>query len=149
VTLAEDNEKTRDAVLRSLPTNRLLAELQRRSAANPMRGVSRLTARALVGMFRDDHDDDCRIEAVMLTADAAQVGICWLDRRTIEAKLRVTFTDEQWQRVAEHLEDFDEWMENSGADESISTFVHDHLPRQAGLRLELDEAGKVVIEEAP
>ena len=119
----------REAVLRSVSTATLLDELQRRVGVHPYTGIPVQTAQALVGMYHDDS----RVNALLAVARAADISVCWLDREVIEAKLNVKLTDDQWRRIADHLEDFDEFMENSGAAESINHFIDDVLVDKAGL----------------
>ena len=123
----------REAVLRSVPLPHLLAELQRRAAARPFTGIPEFTARALVGMYEKDEE----FNAVIRVAQAADVAIHYLDRITIESRLGLRedehLPEDQWRRIADHLDDYDEWLENSGADASIDCFVTEYLPKEAGL----------------
>jgi len=120
----------------------LLAELKRRALNRPFTGIPELTAATLVDMYVDDEG----YRAVEVTAKAAQVAVHYLDREAIEGRMHTRLTDAQWARVAEHLDEYDEWLEGSGADESIAYFARDYLMGKAGLDYSEDLSQIVDVE---
>lgn len=135
--------------LRGATVQQLLDELARRQGLRPYTGIPALTARTLVGMYGNDDRGDDRAQAVLAVAREAEVAVAYLNREVIEAHLRATFTDAQWARVAEWLADYDEFLDNSGASESIHYFMDSYLLERTGLGTDLDERCQTVIVEKP
>ena len=59
------------------------------------------------------------------------VAVAYQDREMFEGGFR-KLTDDEWVKVQPHLRDFDEWMDNSGAAESIA-YWRDRVLRHAGV----------------
>lgn len=57
-----------------------------------------------------------------LTALARKYGfaVYYYDRECFEADLDRKLTEDEWARLQPELEDFDEWLSNSGASDSLS-----------------------------
>ncbi|MDN5895527.1 MAG: hypothetical protein L0H93_16060 [Nocardioides sp.] len=72
------------------------------------------------------------------------IAVHYQDRSTLEARLDHEFTDEEWQQLAPTLEDYDEWLENSGAGDSIDYWVSDVLADDAGLTDDATDEGEFV-----
>jgi hypothetical protein len=113
-------------VLQSVPLADLLAELERRALNRPFTGIPRLTARTLVDMF----EEDCRADAVLLVATAAQVAIAYEDRTSIEDYLgrEFRFTDAEWDRVWKALDDLCEALDR----DVVGDWIH-RAVRAAGI----------------
>jgi hypothetical protein len=85
-------------------------------------------SRALV----DAHGGDAT-QALLALARAAGIAVAYLDRRCLELHYGRTLTEQEWDRIKPELTGYDEWLDNSGAAESISYFVTEVLPRRAGI----------------
>lgn len=70
--------------------------------------------------------------AVQHVAREAGVAIAWQNRGVFEADLRRCLTEDEWSRLADEFDDYDEWLENSGAAESIS-YWRSMVVEQAGI----------------
>lgn len=51
------------------------------------------------------------------------VAVAYQDRTTLESTLGRPFTDDEWAAVKLDLDEYDEWLDNSGAAESISEWL--------------------------
>lgn len=60
-----------------------------------------------------------------MLAIAVQYGIAvnYQDRATIEARLGRALIDGEWERLRPEMENYDEWLENSGAADSIDYWL--------------------------
>jgi hypothetical protein len=101
--------------------------------------AERYSRAELIRALLQTYPEQARTKAVLDVAAAAGVAVAWEDRDSIEAKLNVRFTDDEWARVADQLDGFDEWLGNSGAGDSLHYWVSEFLPRAAGLDLEAIE----------
>ena len=67
------------------------------------------------------------LEALQAIAEEAGIAFHYQDRVVFESSLDRQLTDEEWDRVKPHLAGYDEWLDNSGAGESISFWRHQVL----------------------
>lgn len=70
--------------------------------------------------------DECfggeAVAAMLEVARVGQIAVAYQYRATFEADLGRELSDEEWERIVPELEDYDEWLDNSGAGEPISTW---------------------------
>lgn len=74
--------------------------------------------------------------ALLDLARQAGIAVHYLDRAALEAELGRPLTDIEWQRARPLLDGYDEWLDASGAAESISYWVHDVLARRAHIDID-------------
>lgn len=85
----------------------------------------------LVRQLIAEHKGDATV-ALLAVAFEAGIAVAYLDREYIEGSLG-KLSDEEWEAVRPYLSEFDEWLTNSGASDSIGYFVGEYLPEKAGL----------------
>lgn len=77
------------------------------------------------------------VALMLAVADRHGIAVHWQDRQTMEAHHGLPFPDDVWARVREHMDGYDEWLENSGARESIA-YWQDTVLEHAGLTTDDD-----------
>lgn len=77
------------------------------------------------------------VALMLAVADRHGIAVHWQDRQTMEAHHGLPFPDDVWARVREHMDGYDEWLENSGARESIA-YWQDRALEHAGLTTDDD-----------
>lgn len=70
--------------------------------------------------------------AMLAVARHVGIAVAYQDRGTFESYLRRTMTEDEWSRLKPLLVGYDEWLDNSGADESIS-FWRDMVLAEAAI----------------
>lgn len=74
-------------------------------------------------------------------AEHEGLAVAYVDRGVFESALGRALTDFEWAQVVPHLADYDEWLDNSGASESISYWVSTVLTDQAQIARSCNECG--------
>lgn len=74
--------------------------------------------------------------AMLAVARHVGIAVAYQDRGTFEAYLERTMTEDEWSRLKPLLEGYDEWLDNSGADESIS-FWRDTVLAEAAIEQDI------------
>jgi hypothetical protein len=92
--------------------------------------------RALIRELLDCWPPEHRIQAVLAVAAEAGVAVCWFDRASIETYADRELTEQEWARVKDRKNGFDEWMSNSGAYESMTYWITEVLLPKAGVVLD-------------
>lgn len=83
-------------------------------------------ARAFIDQFGSPYD------ALRVLAAEAGMAIHYQDRSTFEGELDRKLTDAEWERIKPYLEDYDEWLDNSGASDSMG-YWRGHVLERAGV----------------
>lgn len=81
--------------------------------------------------------------ALLEISRALGVAVHYQDRGTIEASLNRPLSDYEWQTLRPHLDGYDEWLENSGARDSIDTW-RDEILADAGIHRDCDSCGEPI-----
>jgi hypothetical protein len=88
-------------------------------------GYLRALAEQLI-QYADDLDPSDSIEgleAIRALGRRHGIAVAYLDRGVFEGNLGRELADAEWDRIKPDLEGYDEWLDNSGARESISFYV--------------------------
>ncbi|MEU8001549.1 hypothetical protein AB0B66_10350 [Catellatospora sp. NPDC049111] len=70
------------------------------------------------------------MQALLFLSHAADIGVAYLDRDVIENDLDRTVTDEEWERLAPHLANYDEYVSSVG---DLNLIIIRDMVRLAGL----------------
>lgn len=95
---------------------------------------------ALVAQFGGD-----ATAAMLALTRRAGIAVHYLDRQGLETDFR-PLTEDEWERLKPNLEKYDEWLDNSGASESISYF-RGRLLDEAGIAYETCRHCKAGIDD--
>jgi hypothetical protein len=85
----------------------------------------------------DSYGGDATL-ALLDLARRAEIAVTYLDRAALQAHVGRAFTEDEWQRIAPGLDGYDEWLDNSGAAESIDYWISDILLPHAGVDPDAD-----------
>lgn len=81
------------------------------------------------------------VRAIRAIAEHWEVAVAYQDRRSLEAGHTRPFTEAEWNRIKDNLDDYDEWLDQSGAGPSIDAW-RDQLIERSNVTGECNECGK-------
>lgn len=87
----------------------------------------------------EQHFDGDATQALLALSHRAGIAVAYQDRQVFESHLDRDLADEEWERLKPELEDYDEWLDNSGAAESICEWRSQVLEK-AVIRTDDDES---------
>lgn len=94
-------------------SGRFTGHLQSEADPGSILGRESALAREFIAQFGNPFD------ALRALATEAEMAVHYQDRGVFDGHLDRELTDEEWGRIKPHLEDYDEWLDNSGATESM------------------------------
>lgn len=88
----------------------------------------------------DSYGGDATV-ALLDLARRAGIAVAYVDRAALQAHVGRAFTEDEWQQIMPGLDGYDEWLDNSGAAESIDYWISEVLLPHAGIDPDSDTDG--------